>query len=194
MSALEAFAAALGILNVLLVVRRSVWNYPVGLVMVALYAKVFLDSKLYSDALLQVYFFGIQIYGWWFWLKGRSSDGLIIVETLSARDRIFVAIASGAGILAVGWFMSAMTDAAAPWWDATVAGLSVVAQFLLSRRKIENWVLWIAVDVLAIALFAWRGLHLTAGLYSIFLCLALWGLWSWLVVLRKPLAERVPAR
>jgi nicotinamide mononucleotide transporter len=179
MSPLEAIAAALGVINVTLVVRRSVWNYPVGLVMVALYAKVFFDAKLYSDALLQIYFFAIQIYGWWYWLKGRADDGLIVVETMSARARALTVLGSIAGILAVGWFMSAMTDAAAPWWDATVAGLSVVAQILLSRRKIENWVLWIVVDVLAIGLFYSRDLQLTAALYVVFLGLAIWGLVSW---------------
>lgn len=179
MSILEAAAALLGVVNVALIIRRNVWNYPFGLTMVAAYTVVFAEARLYSDALLQVFFFAIQIYGWWAWLRGRGRDGLIVVERLQAGGRL-AALAACAGISAgLGWAMAAHTDAAVPYWDAAIAGTSIVAQLLMSRRKIESWLLWIAVDMAAVALFWSRGLGVTAALYLLFLGMAVAGLAAW---------------
>ena len=185
MSALELIAAILGVANVYLVARRSVWNYPIGLVMVALYARVFFDARLYSDAILQIYFFVIQIYGWWMWARGLKADGEVVVSVLTNRQRVYITAGTLAASAAVGWFMATMTNAAAPWLDALLAGMSVVAQWLLSQRKLENWVLWIAVDFLGVGLYAWRGLYPTAVLYAILLGLAVWGLVSWSRAMRR---------
>jgi nicotinamide mononucleotide transporter len=183
-SPIEVAAFLLGLANVTLVVRRSIWNYPFGLVMVALYAWIFLGAKLYSDALLQLFFFVVQIYGWWHWARARAEAGEVRVELLSVSRRLWwlagCAVAAGAW----GAVMHRYTDAAYPWWDGTIAVLSVAAQILMSRRCLENWVLWIAVDVLAIGLFAVKGLGPTALLYAIFLVLAIWGLIHWARVRR----------
>src|SRR5437016_4270960 len=81
----ENAAALLGVINVALLVRRSIWNYPFGIMSVGLYGYVFYGVKLYSDAILQIYFFSMQFYGWWNWLHGRSDDGLARVETMSSQ-------------------------------------------------------------------------------------------------------------
>lgn len=179
MSWIEIVAALLGLANVALVVRRSLWNYPFGLAMVALYAFVFFDAKLYSDALLQIFFFAVQLYGWWNWNRSRAEAGEVRVERLDERARL--AWLAGCVAAAVGWgaLMHRFTDAAFPWWDGTIAVLSVAAQVLQSRRKLESWVLWIAVDMLAIGLFAAKGLWVTAVLYAVFLALSVWGLIGW---------------
>jgi nicotinamide mononucleotide transporter len=178
-SPIEIVAFLLGLANVTLVVRRSIWNYPFGLVMVALYGWIFLGEKLYSDALLQPFFFVVQIYGWWHWARARAEAGEIRVELLSASGRFWWL--AGCAVAAVGWgaMMHRYTDAAFPWWDGTVAVLSVAAQILMSRRYLENWILWIVVDVLAATLFAVKGMGLAALLYAIFLVLATWGLIHW---------------
>jgi nicotinamide mononucleotide transporter len=181
---LEVTAAALGIINVALVARRSIWNYPPGIAMVVLYFFIFSGAKLYSDALLQIFFLVIQFYGWWNWLRSPKVDHGVAVEwmTPAARLKWFC----GTVLFSICWglLMRSYTDAAAPLIDANIAGFSVAAQLLLSLRRIENWILWIAVDTVAIGLFLWRSLAITAGLYTVFLCLALWGLISW--------AKRVP--
>lgn len=179
MSPLEIVAFVLGVINVSLVVRRSIWNYPFGLVMVALYAWIFFGAKLYSDAILQVFFFVVQIYGWMNWARSASLEGEVRVERMTNRDRAFWLVGAVFATLAWGWGMHRFTDAAFPWWDAGVAILSVVAQILMSRRLIENWLLWITVDLLAIGLYATRDLRLTALLYAIFLALSVWGLIDW---------------
>lgn len=176
---IELVAAGLGVLNVTLVARRNVWNYPFGIAMVALYAWIFFVEKLYSDALLQLFFLAIQFYGWWYWLRGRAESGEVLVKLLAWRARAAWLAGCAAATLGWGALMHYQTDAAFPWWDAAIAMLSVAAQILLSRRFVENWVLWIAVDVLAIPLYAAKGLYVTAVLYLIFLGISVAGLIGW---------------
>jgi nicotinamide mononucleotide transporter len=180
----ELAAAGLGVVNVALVVRRSIWNYPFGLAMVSLYFVVFAEAKLYSDALLQVFFFVVQLYGWRNWVRAKQAAGEISVETLSGRERLSWGACTLAVSLAWGLAMARFTDAAAPIIDAGVAGFSVAAQILMARRKLENWIVWIGVDIVAIGLYASRGLALTAGLYALFLLLATIGLFEWRRALR----------
>ncbi|WP_420141421.1 nicotinamide riboside transporter PnuC [Sphingomonas sp.] len=176
---LEALATALGLANIVLLIRRSVWNYPFGLAMVALYADIFFAAKLYSDALLQLFFFAIQLYGWWAWARAGGGGGGVPVRRLTPAARIawvaMIALVTGLW----GWGMHAGTDAASPWWDGGIAVASVAAQILLARRMIENWLLWIAVDAAAIGLYLTKGLALTAGLYAAFLILSAVGLVQW---------------
>src|SRR5436305_5854029 len=125
MSELEWVAAGLGVLNVFLVVRRSVWNYPFGLVMVALYFFVFFEARLYSDALLQVFFFVVQIYGWVNWVQARSRSGDVPVGRLTPRARIGWVLGTALASLVWGLAMARYTNAAAPIIDAFIAGTSI---------------------------------------------------------------------
>ncbi len=180
MNWLDWAAALLGLVNVALVVRRSVWNYPFGIVMVSLYFFVFSEAKLYSDALLQVFFLAIQLYGWRNWLRARgAAAGAIPVGWMHPRERLFWLAGTIAASLAWGAVMARFTDAAAPWIDAGIAGASVAAQILLSLRRVENWIWWIAVDIVAIGLFYSRGLFATSALYAVFLVMAMIGLIGW---------------
>jgi nicotinamide mononucleotide transporter len=179
MGGIEIVAAVLGVINVLLVVRRSAWNYPFGIVMVALYFFVFWNAKLYSDALLQIFFFVIQIYGWWAWVHARQVDHGVAVSWMSSDQRLRWLAATAVAVVLWGTGMARFTDAAAPFVDATTAGLSIAAQSLQSLRRVESWVLWIVVDLIAIGLFAWRGLWVTSALYALFLVLAAVGLFEW---------------
>lgn len=176
---IEIAAVICGLTNVVLIIKRSIWNYPFGFVMVVLYAKIFYDYQLYSDALLQVYFFFIQFYGLWYWLKGRDDNGEIIVERLPQKKYAVYLLATLSIWIILSAVMQTFTDASYPYWDGAIACLSVLAQLLLSRRHLESWYLWIAVDILAIGLFAVKSLQPTAALYSVFLVLAVIGLLQW---------------
>ena len=184
MSEIEWAAVVLGVINVVLVVRRSVWNYPFGLAMVALYLVVFYEARLYSDALLQIFFFVVQIYGWRNWVAAKGRVGEVPVGTMPSRDRAIwlfgTAVASGAWGIA----MARLTDAAAPLVDAGVAGTSVAAQILMARRRVESWSLWSLVDVVAIGLYWSRDLRATSLLYALFLVLSIVGLIGWARALR----------
>jgi len=176
---IENAAALLGLINVAILVRRSIWNYPFGIASVALYTYVFFTAGLYSDTLLQPYFLLMQIYGWWNWLHGRNNDGLARIESMSAQERILFGTGTALLAFVLGWTFSHFRSAAAPWMDATCAAMSITAQYLLSIRRLENWFLWIAVDVIYVALYWWKGLHATSFLYAVFLVLSIAGLIEW---------------
>ncbi|HEX8192009.1 MAG TPA: nicotinamide riboside transporter PnuC [Allosphingosinicella sp.] len=175
----EYTAAVLGLINVTLVVRRSLWNYPFALAMVTLYLFVFWEARLYSDALLQIFFFVLNLYGILNWMRSRREAGEVMVTVLGNRARLVWLVVTLAASLAWGYGMMRFTDAAAPIWDALIAGMSVSAQLLLARRKIENFVIWIAVDAIAVPVYWSRGLAPTAFLYLLFLGLAIAGLVTW---------------
>ena len=176
---LEITAVFLGVANIVLLIRRSIWNYPFGILMVTLYAKIFFDHRLYSDSILQIFFFTIQCYGWWYWLKNKDVSGHVIVRKLKSSQYLAYGALSVVFALSLGFTMSSYTDADFPFWDSTIASLSIAAQILLSRRYIENWVVWILVDVLAIGLFLSKGLIPTAVLYCVFLIMAYIGWRKW---------------
>jgi nicotinamide mononucleotide transporter len=175
----ELAAAALGVVNVALVVRRSVWNYPFGIAMVALYFFVFAEARLYSDALLQIFFLVVQLYGWRNWVRSPRTDGGVAVERMATRSRLLWLGGAAAASALWGLGMARFTDAAAPFADAAIAGFSISAQILQSLRRFECWVLWIGVDLLAIGVYLSRGLNVTAALYALFLVMSCFGLWSW---------------
>ena len=192
MSTTEIIAAVLGVANIALLVRRSIWNYPFGIASVAFYIVVFRDSLLYSDALLQVFFFVVQIYGWWNWYHARDWEGLAKVEVLTGRARAAWLGVIVAATIVEGWYLARYTSDVAPWMDANTTAVSVVAQYLLSVRKLENWVLWVATDIVQIGLYAWKGLYPTTVLYTIYLVLSVVGFVEWRRQLHSPGAPAVP--
>lgn len=179
MNLVEAVAALLVVVNVALVARRSVWNYPFAIVAVAIYAAVFADARLYSDMLLQGFFLGVNVYGWINWARVKADAGEVTVETLAPSARAVVVAACAAATLGWGGLMHRYTGAAYPWWDAGIAIVSIAAQGLQARRAIESWWLWIAVDLASIPLYAAKQLWFTTGLYAILLLLSVIGLIDW---------------
>lgn len=179
MSPIEIVAVLFGFANIILIVRRSLWNYPFGIAMVSLYVFIFFEAKLYSDMLLQIFFFVVQFYGWWCWYRGRDRQGELIVRHMSIAAMLATMAAVVCATALWGWLMHRYTDAAYPWWDGSVAMTSVTAQILLSRRFTENWPLWVLTDMIAIPLYAAKDLWLTAGLYGLFLLISLWGWREW---------------
>lgn len=179
MNPLEIIAVVLGVANIALLVRRSIWNYPFGMAMVALYFVIFRDARLYGEAALQVFFFVVQGWGWWLWARAGGLTQTVRVEWMGARARAAALALVAGSSLTIGWAMARFTDAALPFADAAIAGGSVVAQVLLAMRRVENWALWIAIDVLSIGVYLNRELYLTAGLYVVFLGFATAGLVAW---------------
>ena len=177
---IEWVAAALGVINISLLIFRSVWNYPFGIAMVALYTFIFFEKRLYAESGLQIFFILAQLWGWYLWVKVEGEDDRVPVRWLSNLGRAVWFTVTAAVSLNLGWVMHQFTNAAMPYADAGIAGASVAAQILLAYRRIENWVLWIAIDVAAIGLYINRELYPTAGLYGGFLVLSLIGLKEWI--------------
>ncbi|WP_397380960.1 nicotinamide riboside transporter PnuC [Pseudomonas sp.] len=179
MSALEIIASAIGILAVWLTVRQNRWCWPLGLIMVVMYAWIFYDGKLYSNMLLQVVYAVLQGYGWWLWTRGGNSHSGIQVSRLSHQGLLLGLGLGVAGSAALGYLMASFTDAAAPWQDAALSAFSLVAQVWMAQKRVECWALWIVLDVLFVALFIQQGLYPTAALYSVFTLLAIQGWLTW---------------
>jgi len=182
---IEWIAAALGVVNISLLIFRSVWNYPFGIAMVALYIFVFLEKRLYAESALQVFFILAQAWGWWLWLKVGGEDDRVPVRWLDWLSRAVWITVTAAVSVNLGWVMHSFTNAALPYADAGIAGASVAAQILLAYRRIENWLLWIAIDVASIGLYINRELYPTAGLYGGFLVLSLIGLREWIAAEKR---------
>jgi nicotinamide mononucleotide transporter len=180
MSGAEVVATLLGLLGVGLMVRQHVWAWPVGIVQVTISAWVFWESRLYSDVVLQGFFLGLQVYGWWAWTRGRGDAGAALAVTRLGRRAC--AGLTGVGLLATvvwGEGMRRLTDAALPHPDAFILVFSVLAQWLQARKRLEAWLGWIVVNVVAVGVYATRGLFLFAGLYAVFLGLAVVGFRAW---------------
>jgi nicotinamide mononucleotide transporter len=180
MSSFEIIAAILGAIAVGLVVLRNVWNFPIGIVMVLMYAWIFYESRLYSDMLLQFIFLVMQIQGWWNWVQGeKGDDDLIAVRVLNQKQWLWSGVTQVAGTLALGFAMKRFTNAALPFLDAFTAVMSVIGQWWLNKRYLENWLFWIVVDVIYLYIYPSRGLYATAILYFIFLIMAITGYMAW---------------
>jgi nicotinamide mononucleotide transporter len=180
MSVWEIIATVLGVIGVWLMIRQHMATWPVGIVQVAVSAWVFFDSKLYSDAILQVFYFAIQIYGWWHWLRVRDVTRAELPVTRSSLRGLAVWIVAGAvGTAGWGEFMRRTTDAALPHWDSFILVFSLVSQWLQAQKRIENWLGWIVVNAVAVGVYWVKDLRLFAGLYAVFLGMAVVGYLAW---------------
>jgi nicotinamide mononucleotide transporter len=178
---LEKIAALCGLANVYLTVRQNIWCWPVGVVMVSLYIYIFFGAKLYSDVVLQIFFLVMQFYGWYEWTRGPvdHARSLSPVARLGTRGWTWTTAGALTGTAVLGTVMRRYTDAALPYPDAFTTALSVIAQFLMTRKVLENWTLWIIADVVYIAVYSIKSLYWTAGLYAVFLVLCVKGYREW---------------
>lgn len=177
----ELLGATLGVWMVLLNLRVHPGAWPLAIASSLLYLLVFWDARLYGDAALQVLFVVLSFWGWWQWLRGTQADGSVLaVRHLGTRGRAAALIAFALLWPATGLLLKHSTDTDVPWWDAFPTAGSVVAQVLLARKYVENWPGWLGVNLVAIGLFAYKGLWLTVGLYALFAMLAVvgWRAWS----------------
>lgn len=184
MSLLEIVGVAVSFLGIWLTARRRLLCWPVNLLACALYFKLFLDVRLYSDMVLQA-LFGVGIlYGWIAWARGKHQAGEVTVRPLPPLHAVAGLAVGAVGAGAIGWFTSHHTNAALPWMDAALSSFSLVAQYWTARRQAASWLLWIAVDVVYVGMFVVKELWLTAGLYAAMVALAVMGYRRWLAAAR----------
>lgn len=178
---LELAATILLIINVYLIAKQKLVNYFFGFFGVLIYGYIFLEYKLYSDIGLQWLFYApLQIYGYYVWkYKGTKGLDSLVPTWLTSKQSIFTVATMSVMTLITGYFMSS-TDASFPYTDAFTTWMSVVASILLLWKKIENWIYWIIMDVVAVYVYYAKELYVTSGLYVIFLGLATYGLVTWL--------------
>ncbi len=175
---LELIATISGLLCVILVIRQNIWNWWVGLVQVLLYVYIFGEAKLYSDMILQIIWIPLQVYGWWKWYN-KIENRPIPVTRLSVIESNAWWVGSLLGSIVIGFLMKRYTQAAAPFVDSIVLSLSLTANYLLTKKKINNWYFWFVVDIISVGLFTYKHLYMTAGLYAVYLGLVVIGFIHW---------------
>ncbi len=185
LSPLEIVATVFGLWSVWCYVIESVWSWPTGLVNVALQIVLFWHYGLYAETGLQVVYVGLQMYGWWQWVRGGDRRAGVVIERTTALTWIDLATVSLLAYVPMGYVLDRWTDSTVPWADSAPTVLSLVAQWMISHKKLENWLVWIVVNVLSIPLFAYKGLYLIAGLNVVFLGLSVWGQLRWLTLYRE---------
>ncbi|TWI66558.1 nicotinamide mononucleotide transporter [Pseudoduganella lurida] len=176
---LELLSSLLSVITVWLNIRQNHWGWLFAILSSALFGALFYQSKLYGDMGLQVVFIVVSFWGWYQWLSGDDTHDRLPVTELSWAGRGVAALGWIAGFIALAWFLMMFTDTDVPFTDGLLTAGSLVGQLLLSRKKIENWHVWIIVDVLYVALYVHKGLILTAVLYGMFVVMAGFGLAAW---------------
>jgi nicotinamide mononucleotide transporter len=191
---LEIAANGMNTVSIALAARNSIHTWPAGIAGCGLFAVVFFKNQLYADALLQAFFITTSIAGWWQWCHHKAGAGL--VEKPVTRE----SATSLGGMLVVGilvttsygFLLHRYTDAYQPYADSGVLVLSVIAQCLLMRRKVESWVFWLCANTVSVVLFASRGLELTAVLYSAYWFNAWYGWYRWRGVMTRMAVSEPP--
>ena len=175
---LEAFGFITGVLNVWLLARQKVWNWPIGIANNLAYLSVFAISGLYGDAGLQLVYAALGLYGWWLWMRGTGQAALPVRRTSTQLwiALFFLTLAAG---LCLKWFLARFTDSTVPAWDGATTALSLAATYGQCRKLLESWWIWILADLIYIPLYIYKGLWLTSILYAVFLMLCIFGLRSW---------------
>ncbi|MFD2161390.1 nicotinamide riboside transporter PnuC [Paradesertivirga mongoliensis] len=177
-SGLEWFGTITGFICVYLAARQHILNWPVAILSVLAYVVIFYRYKLYGDALLQLYFLGTCVYGWYYWVRRKQQHQKPIVS-LGKTEYLMVVTAIVILSFGLGAFLDKFTDTDVPYIDGTCTAISFVAQLLMTRKVLQNWILWIVVDICYIPLFLYKNLALTAVLYTLYLGLATIGYLDW---------------
>ena len=179
MSLIEVIAVLFSLICIILAVKKHVLNWPVGIIGVSAYLILFYRERLYADMMLQIVFIIQGIYGWYNWQHNNQEQHDLQVGYLSNRQRFFYLFIIAA--FSTGWFLllKYYSNASLPLVDSLAATISLVANWMMARKYIENWILWITVDLIYIALFWYKSLYLSSGIYVVFLFLALKGWTDW---------------
>lgn len=183
MSEAEVFGFLTGAASVWLTVKVNIWNWPIGIANSAFYLVLFFQDRLFADATLQIIYIILGFWGWYLWLYGGERRSRLPISRVSLPLGLVLAILLALGTIGETIFLQHVNDSA-PFLDALTTALSLVAQFMLTKKLIENWYVWITADVIYIGLYLYKSLYLTSILYIIFLLMCLAGLRQWRLELR----------
>jgi nicotinamide mononucleotide transporter len=180
---IELLALIFGVVSVLFNTREIVWGWPTGIIGTVLSGILFWEVKLYSDLILHVFYVILGFYGWYEWLYGGRSAGRnkqeLRVSLLSKKRMLLLLTLGLLGLAGFGYFFDRFSDADLPYWDAFTTSFSFVGTYMLARKKLENWLLWIVVDAVAAGIYFYKELYLLALLYFLYLGLATYGFINW---------------
>jgi len=186
---LELTGLVSGLLCVALLIRQHVATFPIGLVYSVVSVVVFLEERLYADVLLSGYYVLMNAYGWYYWVvagpREAHADALPVAFT-PRRTAAVLGVLVAAGVGAMGWFLDTRTDADLPYWDSGTTVMSFAAMWMTARKYVENWVVWLVVDVIATGMYVVKGIELYALLYGVYLGMAVMGWRAWHRTMTRP--------
>ena len=190
----ELIAVAFGLVSVYLAAREHIISWPTAIVNVAIFFVLFWRAKLYADAVLQLVYLALSAYGWYEWRFGGAQHSRLQVSRATRTHWLVVVPLFVVGGLGLGALLARYTDSPVPYFDALLTAASLIAQWMMTRKLLENWVIWIAADLVYVPLFIRRGLPLTAVQYAVFLVLAAIGWHGWRQSLRAQALATPPVR
>lgn len=176
---LELIATCSGLVNIYLVARANIWNWFFGIITVSLYLIIFLQVKLYADMALQMVFFCLQFYGFYQWRYGAALRTPLKVQQAKVRTLCRTAFITVAAFASIACLLHYYTDSKTVLLDAAVTALSLVAQWMMSKKWLEHWLLWMLVDVISVIMYLTKQLYFTTGLYTILFLICLYGYLTW---------------
>ena len=167
-----------------LIVRENIWNWPIGIANNLFFIFLFFRAGLFADVGLQGFYIVLGSYGWWHWLHGGQGDSELPISLTTPQGTLLNLVGTGVLTALLAFLLIRFTPSTVPWWDALTTALSITAQWLMTRKKLEHWWFWIATDALSIGLFVYKHLYLTAVLYLIFGIMCAVGLRQWTKTMR----------
>jgi nicotinamide mononucleotide transporter len=183
MAWLEFAGLVSGLLCVWLLIRQNIWTFPIGLVYAVVSVTVFSSVRLYADVLLSSYYVVMNAYGWYFWLYGaprrRTAGNELAVTFMPAGQRWLVAALVVVSAALLGWLLDTRTDAELAYWNSATTTMSFAAMWMTARKYIDNWIVWLVVDVVAAGVYLVQGIELYALLYLVYLVMAVLGWRAW---------------
>jgi nicotinamide mononucleotide transporter len=187
----EVLGFVSGAVCVLFVVDQNIWNFPVGIANNILFILLFLSSRLYGDMALQVIYVALGLVGWWQWMYGGANRTVLHVNHASFKELLILFIIALTATIGLRAYFTSIHDSA-PFLDALTTVLSLIAQFLLNGKRIENWFVWMVADVIYVGLYIQKELYLTAILYAVFIGMCVAGLSAWRKAERAMPAKAIP--
>ena len=178
-SYIELIAVAFGLICVWCMKKESILAFPFGIVNVLIYVYIFFVARLYANAAINAFFFVMSAYGWYNWTRKDHNDSTIRITRCSPRELVLNGVAAVIFFFIIRLVLVRYTTSPIPSWDAITTAVYMVAQWMLSRKKIENWILWIAADSVMIGLCAWEGLWFSSFQYLVFTIIAILGYREW---------------
>lgn len=183
---LEWAAVITGFLCIYLAAKESIWNWPVSIISVVAYGLLFFREAMYGDMTLQIYFLFTAVYGWYFWIRKKVEQHRPISRLTAKQSFLAILFIPLLSIL-LGWFMDRFTNSNVPYADGFCTAISFTAQFLLTRKILENWLLWVFANICYVPLFIYKNLNLSALLYLVLIIIAFNGYLNW----RKTYREQI---
>lgn len=179
--ALEIIGTLIGLVYLWLEYRASIYLWIASVIMPAIYIFVYYEAGLYADFGINIYYLGAAVYGWLVWKYGHKSaeQQELPITKMPKRSWLKALVVFLVAQFLIAWILINFTDSDVPWWDAFTTALSIIGMWMLARKYLEQWWVWIVVDVVCVGLYIYKGLYFTSGLYALYSVIAVFGWLNW---------------